>query len=65
MVTTLPVNIRKYSIDDTDEEYLNKVKRPILIKNDDPEDSESGSVLEKTSDDEQTRHCCKWPRWFW
>jgi hypothetical protein len=49
---------------DTDEEILNKIKRPLLQNNADPEDAQSNCICQETYVDEKTDCCCRRASWF-
>jgi hypothetical protein len=69
MPNSRPITIqRKNSIMlDRDEEYLNKIKRPLIQKEDnvEPKDSESDVVCQKVIVVEKTNCRSFWSRWFW
>jgi hypothetical protein len=48
-----------------DEEYIKKIKRPLLNTNVVPEDDQSNDVCQKVVEPEKTHRCGRWTRWLW
>ena len=49
----------------TDEEYINKIKRPLLDTNAIPKDSEPDTLCQKVTDYAKANHRSRWTRWLW
>jgi hypothetical protein len=52
------------SFTDKDEEYINKIKRPLLQKHVNSKDPQSSYICQETFGDEKTNCCCHRTGWF-
>jgi hypothetical protein len=48
-----------------DEEYINKIKRPLLDTNAVPKDPEPDTLCQKVADYAKTNHRRRWTSWLW
>jgi len=53
------------SFKDVDEEFINKIKRPLLHNHAGCEDCKSNNVHQETDGHEKTNCCCRRSGWFW